>query len=306
MIKNKYNVFRKLRNAAYEALPFLRPCKNMFNQLKLKRFRRRLGIRRDTVARTIAETGKYPLFDMIEVETVNRCNGDCDFCPVNRHKDPRKTAKMTTALFESIILQLESLDYSGSLHLYSNNEPLIDERIADFAALARRSLPRARIVFSTNGLLLTEEKYRSIIDSVDVFTINNYCEDYRLTENNLKIHDLSQTNPDWAKRTEVAIRYRKELLNTRGSAAPNRSVALPPVLPVGCTLPTRQIVVRPDGKLSLCCNDTLGTMTMGDLNESSLLDIWYSPRYDKVRERILDERAFLNVCKHCDTIQGHV
>lgn len=27
------------------------------------------------------------------------------------------------------------------------------------------------------------------------------------------------------------------------------------------------MVVRPDGKVSLCCNDALGTMTLGDLTK---------------------------------------
>lgn len=31
--------------------------------------------------------------DNIEIETVNRCNNDCSFCPVNVHSDKRKKRK---------------------------------------------------------------------------------------------------------------------------------------------------------------------------------------------------------------------
>ena len=34
--------------------------------------------------------GEQRLFDHIEIETINRCNGNCDFCPVNHRVDPRE------------------------------------------------------------------------------------------------------------------------------------------------------------------------------------------------------------------------
>ena len=37
-----------------------------------------------------------PLFSSIEIEVINRCNGECPFCPVNRHIDPRKLRKMAS------------------------------------------------------------------------------------------------------------------------------------------------------------------------------------------------------------------
>lgn len=55
---------------------------------------------------------------------------------------------------------------------------------------------------------------------------------------------------------------------------------------MSCILPYRQIVIRPDGKISLCCNDPYGTNTMADLNKMSLKEAWYSERYKKVREAL--------------------
>ena len=39
----------------------------------------------------------------IEIETVNRCNGKCSFCPVNANEPQREYAKMSTELFYKII-----------------------------------------------------------------------------------------------------------------------------------------------------------------------------------------------------------
>lgn len=76
---------------------------------------------------------RIPLFSSIEIETMNRCNGKCTFCPVNHDIDPRKFSRMSEPLFQKIIDELKTLNYSGRLALYSNNEPFLDVRIEDFA-----------------------------------------------------------------------------------------------------------------------------------------------------------------------------
>ena len=43
----------------------------------------------------------------VEIETLNRCNNDCSFCPVNRHDDTREFHKMSENMFYNIIEQLE-------------------------------------------------------------------------------------------------------------------------------------------------------------------------------------------------------
>ena len=41
----------------------------------------------------------------IEIETVNRCNNTCSFCPVNRNNDTRPYQKMTDEFFYSLIVE---------------------------------------------------------------------------------------------------------------------------------------------------------------------------------------------------------
>lgn len=85
------------------------------------------------------------LFEHVEIETINRCNGTCDFCPVSKNNDSRKYAIMDRKLYESIISQLAEIDYSGRLALFSNNEPFLDEDIIDKHKYAREKLPKAKM-----------------------------------------------------------------------------------------------------------------------------------------------------------------
>ena len=57
------------------------------------------------------KTTPTPLFNNIEIETVNRCNGTCSFCPVNKNQDPREYKKMPEELFKKIIKELKEINY---------------------------------------------------------------------------------------------------------------------------------------------------------------------------------------------------
>ena len=80
------------------------------------------------------------LFKLIAIETLNRCNGTCQFCPVNANEEQRPYHLMSEELFHSIIGQLEKIKYEGQVALYCNNEPFLDKRIAQFAQYAREHL----------------------------------------------------------------------------------------------------------------------------------------------------------------------
>ncbi len=111
---------------------------------------------------TFRDVSAPPWFKHVELETLNRCNGGCEFCPVNRKAAQRPLARMSEALFEDILRQLAEIRYAQGVSLYSNNEPLLDTRLPEFAALARERLPHARLKLYTNGTLLTLDMFRQL------------------------------------------------------------------------------------------------------------------------------------------------
>jgi len=119
-------------------------------------------------------------FDRVEIETISRCNNTCEFCPVNRRVDPRPGRLMTEQLFDRIIGMLGERRFSGGFALFSNNEPLLDPRIEDLAARARKALPDAYHYLYTNGTLLTVDRFVRLMPSLHHLTINNYANDGRL------------------------------------------------------------------------------------------------------------------------------
>lgn len=243
----------------------------------------------------------FPIFQSIEIETVNRCNGTCSFCPVNRNDDTRHYQKMSKELFEKIINELAEMSYGGRVNLHSNNEPLIDDRIVEFAEYAARKLPSAGKIIFTNGTLLNVDNFQQLISNIDLMCIDIYYDDDvmdELSDHLRKVLELGLTDESMQQKTMVQFICRSAVRNNRGGQSKNRRMQY--MVQSGCLLPYIQMIVRPDGKTSLCCNDPYGKNTLGDVSEHTLLEVWNSPAYSAVRQSVGETRQNFAFCKKCD------
>ena len=246
----------------------------------------------------------FPIFTTIEIETVNRCNGECAFCPVNRHDDKRKYQLMSRELFDKIIKELKDINYDGRLQIFSNNEPFMDKRICELVKYAKTECPNTHMSFFTNGILLDEEKFNSLIPYCDTFCIDVYYDTKAQLPANIKrIAELCISNPELKKKVIISMIDRNAIRNNRGGQSKNRHFVYK--LKTACKLPFQQVIVRPDGKLSLCCNDAMGKYTLGDLTEQSLMEIWNSKTYTEIRKNLLNKgRSSIKLCEYCDNFGG--
>ena len=206
---------------------------------------------------------------------------------------------MSQELFEKIIDELAELDYSGKLALFSNNEPFLDEKIIDRHRYARAKLPNARLHLFTNGTLLTLEKFIEIVDLLDELIIDNYQQELRLIKPCQIIAEYCKEHPELTKKVTIVLRKPHEILSSRGGDAPNRKQ----LVSYGedrCILPYKQLIIRPDGKVSLCCNDPLGKNTLGDVSKDSLVDVWFNDRFKMVRKCLYEGRKNWKHCEFCD------
>jgi radical SAM protein with 4Fe4S-binding SPASM domain len=251
---------------------------------------------------------RHPLFDSIEIETINRCNSRCSFCPANVDADPRPLARMSDELFRKIIDDLAALRFHDHILFHSNNEPFLDKKLVPRIAYARQKCPHALLGIYTNGTPLNPALLIRALDAgLDEIVIDNYSDDLELHANvHACIAELEK--PEHAQhrhKVEVRIRPLTEVLSNRGGSAPNKSTSTfhdyRRYLDVGCPIPFRQMVVRPTGEVSLCCNDALGEVTLGDLRRQSVAEVWNSEAFRKLRAELLRAgRRNLKLCNACD------
>lgn len=121
------------------------------------------------------DNGQGELFpNILQVQTVNRCNAACPMCPYpyTTHLQPREV--MEAELFDKIATECASEPSFHILVPMSKNEPLLDPhleaRVAAFKALAA---PHQMVEVVTNGSALTPTRFARLVASgVDLLAIS--------------------------------------------------------------------------------------------------------------------------------------
>ena len=246
-----------------------------------------------------------PLPCLISIETINRCNSTCEFCPANKNEDKRPFQKMDESLFHKIIQELKDLNYDGYLNLYVNNEPFMDTRIEDWYKYAKENLPQAKMLLYTNGTLITKKRFDKIIPYIDKMIINNYNSTLKLHSNIKELYDYIKQTPDYRKKDiTIQIRYIKEILTNRAGFAPNKSY-LDKNTEL-CIMPFTDITIYPSGIIGLCCSDAREKTNLGDVSKTSLQEIWQSPLYQDLRQKLARNRNLYPFCKGCDFVDAGI
>jgi radical SAM protein with 4Fe4S-binding SPASM domain len=115
------------------------------------------------------------LFPMvIQVQTINRCNAACGFCPYPYTIHLQEKRIMDDALYSKIVDECAA---EADLHDFvpmSKNEPLLDvkmeRRVAEFKAKAQ---PHQMVELVTNGSPLTPARARRLMEAgVDLITVS--------------------------------------------------------------------------------------------------------------------------------------
>lgn len=238
------------------------------------------------------------LFDAIQIETINRCNGACKFCPVSYGNDPRERQEMPWDLFVHIVSQLGAIDYSGGLALFNNNEPLMDKRIIDMVRFARRAVPHSVLNLFTNGTLLTRAKFAELIAHLDFLYLDNYNPKRELNKASVMALDYIKDHPEFSNRLIIHITRPDAIRGSRAGLAKNRIFQH---LSSPCWYPWQQMIVRPDGKTSLCCMEAYGSLTLADLTKEPVVEAWNNNNYRELRALMKSGRQKIPQCRNCDT-----
>lgn len=295
MIYNPYALLnRKIFNMVERVSPFFYERIFLISWLRFTDLKSK-----NKMKRKLIKLLQKPLIGDVEIETLNRCNNTCSFCPVNKNIDKRDFHKMDNDLFFSIVNQLKDMNYSGIIRLYGNNEPLLDNRIFAFAKFTREKLPFAKIGIFTNGILLSVNKFENLMESLDFMVIDNYNDELKLNNSVKDVYNFCMKNNLYRTKVEIHLRKKNEILTSRAGQAHNRK-RINYCLNSPCEYPFFHMSIRSNGKVSLCNNDARGKITLGDLNIESIVDIWNGTAYSKIRRLLLNGRMGIPLCETCD------
>jgi len=260
------------------------------------------------------------------IQTTSLCNASCVFCPYKKIEKLFPPRIMDTALFNKIIDESSQYKNIERIILYMNNEPLTDPHIIERINYTKEKVPWASVHILTNGLLLTDEMRKELINSkldwigisfhgikketikkamginfdMAFERINKFIEEAKKRKNIdeyimitfLKHKYLTDEEKEeaikyWKKKGLQRISYFAGPISRAGNVGGLPSVYHAGKI-VGCNSiwAEEMLHIVEDGKVVLCCMDWKREVILGDLNKESVFDIWNGKR-KKIWDMIL-------------------
>ena len=258
-------------------------------------------------------TNDFPLFERLQIESQAHCNRDCWFCSRTYdrsgnyldHRGKPVIHQMPTETILDLLDQARALGFRGRVGFHHYSEPLLDKRNIELAAAARH---RGMMPYlHTNGDPLkrstrlcheVRKVYGLIVIGIYDYDTNDQLEaekQYwydRLPDANLVFSCIGNQGAGKA----YSIGIPKALVPTDPRmATPDLSFANAP-----CHRPLIRMIIRHDGGVSNCCEDTFGAFNLGNIHEAPLERLWLSERHRRVvGDLIAGRREDYPLCKTC-------
>lgn len=252
------------------------------------------------------------------IQTTSLCNASCIFCPYKNIRDLFSTETMNMELYKKIIDECGNYKKVERIILYMNNEPLMDLRLAERIDYAKEKMPWISVHILTNGLLLTDEIAKRLIDSkldwigisfhgirketieramgipyeIALERINRFIERIKEKKNikeyimitflkhkYLTLDEKKATVDFWKSKGIKRISYFDGPISRAGNVK-----CLPQIyhkkriIACGSIWADEMMHIVEDGKVVLCCMDWKRDIVLGDLSKESIYEVWNGKR----------------------------
>jgi len=214
------------------------------------------------------------LFKFIDFETISTCNRTCPTCIRNSHPEREKVQSffelnlLPTKIVRLALDQCAELGFTGGVCLSHYNEPLMDNRIADIAILAKSYGQFKPIFLNTNGDFLTEELAQSLDGVLDKIIVSLYMDEPKKSERGNWIKTLFN-------HTEPVIITMSDHIATHFSPAFDVEELAKQHIDNPCGEPATRVIINHRQQYLACCDDVVGNFDMGTFPETSIHDHWF-------------------------------
>ena len=268
----------------------------------------------------------------VTIETQAVCNAKCNFCPYPTME--RQGEKMSDELIEKIIEDLKEVpsDLPFSISPFKVSDPFLDKRIFSILEKINLSLPQGQLRLFTNGSPLTEKIIEKIalVQNVTHLWISLNESDpveyekvmglpfFKTIEKLDLLHQyvsegyphkvtlsrvVDSSHRDAAFSNFVSTRYPlfECFLIGRSDWTGQVNLDLNKKVPQTACGRWYELSIMASGKVALCCMDGEGKYVVGDVNTDSVLNIYNSPDYRKMRQYTFTRLAAADPCTTCIT-----
>lgn len=266
----------------------------------------------------------------LQVELVEGCQLRCDFCGLNGIRPPlgegsNQLRFMPAATASCIIDRLKHEHWLPRIEFAMHGEPSLHPDFLTLLRLFRRRLPaRAHLMMTSNGAGFLKSPSETIdyaLADLNVLALDWYegvsivpriLERYAAGGLHTPQHypECPAANPHRRRKPNEhdlvvvqdiasATRGTHSTLNNHcGCGAPPSAAAHGK----RCAKPFREMAIRWDGSVALCCNDWRGVFKVGNVHDATLEEIWNHPSMRSARRHLVRGMRTFAPCEGCDAL----
>ena len=239
-----------------------------------------------------------PMFTWLELNINELCNRKCIFCP-RSSTYPNQNIHMDIETANKIAVELFELGFKGTVNISGTGESLLTKHLVDIVfEFGSRNIP---IEVVTNGDKLKEDYIKRLYSAgLSQIVVSMYDGPEQIDYFN----DLfTKCNID-KKLYTLRDRWYDEDADY-GLIYTNRAGFLGDDLPSSenrhCYSPSYSMYIDWNGDALLCCQDMYNrTITLGNIKDQSLLEIWKSKKLDEYRKKLSSGDRDISPCDNCN------
>ena len=214
-LTEKFTMTKDIRDM--KSLYSLKTIRNMFDAKVFQLFH---FLKFISIWRKYKRSYDFPI--LFQIQTVNRCNADCQMCPYSATTVQNSLMQMEQKLFKRLINEIGSRNNVELIVLSLQNEPLVDKKIVDRAKYIKVTAPKVKLELVSNGYLLNPSIADEIYNVFDIVTLSIHATtsktyvkvmgglDFKVTLNNLMHIRKSRY-----MRSKTTLRFVKQKQNYR-------------------------------------------------------------------------------------------
>ena len=269
------------------------------------------------------------------MELTEGCNLACSFCGIQQIRDNGadgpswthgKNSKeykfMTKETLYSIINTVKNSNWNPRFEFAMHGEPTMHPEYKEFIHIVRTSLPKASIMMTSNGGGLLGDvntKVNELMEAgLNILFLDNYeririvdkiKEKYNGPYQVIEYPQNPEGNPHKRKKPHEKIIVvgadltiatsgtHAQVSNHAGSAFPLNHKQQGK----RCAKPFRELSVRWDGNVAVCCNDWTGIYKCGNVNDYAKIDdLWNNDAFYSARVKLYNGQRDFGPCNGCD------
>jgi len=257
--------------------------------------------RRTVIVDDILSTHKeVPIPSWIELSIIDVCNRSCSFCPKSDPKvAPNTYQKMQMNLINKLTEELKEIKYKGSVVLCGYGEPMLHK---DLNLICKKLSEASFVEVVTNGDTLNPKQIKNLyINNVNKLLISMYDGEHQIKKFKQMIED-SKVPKDFVilrdRWYDSKKDYGLKLTNRTGTISIGQQEEVGKYKK--CFYPSYQFLIDWNGDVFLCPQDWQRRVTMGNMMQEHIFDIWTSKIMSKFRRNLIYGKRIESPCTLCN------